>query len=40
MMKAIVLMAIGEKYLMRLKYVKAQFKSYAKKCNATLVVCT
>lgn len=39
-MNAIVLMAIGKKYLNLLNTLKDQFASYAKKCNAELIICT
>ena len=39
-MNAIVLMAIGEKYLKYFEYVRTQFESYAKRCNAELILCT
>jgi hypothetical protein len=37
---AIVLMAVGDKYLKLLKRVENQFIRYAKKCNAELIICT
>ena len=39
-MNAIVLMAIGDKYLKLFKGVEDQFIRYAKKCNAELIICT
>lgn len=39
-MNAIVLMAIGDKYLKLAKHVRSQFNRYAKKCNAKLIICS
>ena len=39
-MNAIVLLAIGERYVKYFESVKTQFETYAKKCNAELVLCT
>jgi lipopolysaccharide biosynthesis glycosyltransferase len=39
-MNAIVLLAIGSKYEKILEATRSQFKAYAKRCNATLEICT
>jgi hypothetical protein len=39
-MNAIILMAIGSKYLKYFESVRKQFELYAKKCNAKLILCT
>lgn len=39
-MRAIVLLAIGSKYEQLLEATRSQFEAYAKRCNATLEICT